>query len=300
MKTPDINQRIMASYKLLQSDAFITREKFEAIRILVKGIDTQVDKALHACSTALAHLEKIQKNEIIELSAELLPETTEEEKKRKKALLLFIRSWQQLQVEITRVKSELEAANQSDNAHSHSHNQMIHYSKIAAFAKGPFGILTLAAIAIVGVQLFLANNRTHTLSNNNTPVITQQPVSITTIITADDDTILSFWVKEGKVETNGNQLIWSIHIHREDAEIRKKDIHIPATGAVVTAELRSKTGTTSLTGTVGGDGWVHWTQPLPRFETSLYIIDVKGDLAWAAKDQTFWKERPLATYKPGL
>lgn len=145
----ETKEKVAAALKLLQEDS-TTKEKFESIQKLLMGVNPRLDQTLIKVSKAWGDLEKIEEGEIIELSAENLPENTEEEKKRKKRLLLFIRFWKDLKTEVERVKSELENS-KPDGKES--------FSKITSFAKGPFGIITILAVIIVGSLIFTGNNR---------------------------------------------------------------------------------------------------------------------------------------------
>ncbi len=114
-------------------------------------------------SALLATLQKMQDGDVITLSAEALPEDTEERKKRKKALILFINSIKDLKSEIKRVEIELSKTKQNGK------DQTTNWGKIVAGAKGPFGLITIAALIIVGVSFFVT-------TKNNTPPM-QQPQS---------------------------------------------------------------------------------------------------------------------------
>lgn len=151
MQTRETKEKILAAHKLLFEET-TTREKFESVRTLITGINSHVDKALATCSEALTDVEKFKQGEIIELGIEHLPENTEEEKERKRRALLFIRSWKQLRSEVERVKEELEAQQESSAA-----QRVDGFGRIVAAAKGPFGIVTLAAVVIVGTLAFINN-----------------------------------------------------------------------------------------------------------------------------------------------
>lgn len=148
----DSRERILAAQKILLEET-TTKEKFEAIRALIKGINPHIDKLLAESSKAISNLEKVQKGDVIQLSAEALPEETEEEKKRKRAVLLFIKSWKDLQSEIERVRSEFSKERQTLT------EQASNFGRIISLAKGPFGIVTIAAVVIVGVSLFLSSQK---------------------------------------------------------------------------------------------------------------------------------------------
>lgn len=138
-----------AAHKLLLEES-TTHEKFEAIRTLIKGINPEIDAKLQETSQAMADYEKLHRGEIIELSAEKLPEETEEQKKRKKALLFLIRSWKQLQSEVERVQAEFEKSQQSGDKPQDT------FSRILKGAKGPIGIITILAVIIVSALAFFS------------------------------------------------------------------------------------------------------------------------------------------------
>lgn len=169
--TEEKKEKIEASYKLLQQ-ADISIETFNQIRKLLKGFNPQIDEKLEMAAKALAGYEKFQAGEYVELSAEHLPETTEKEKKRKKALLFFIRSWKQLKGEVERVKNELQNSDGEDKQKS-GENQLQGFGKILASAKGPFGLITIAAILIVGAFSLLKSNKSDSIK---IPIPTVSPV----------------------------------------------------------------------------------------------------------------------------
>lgn len=157
MDLRDTKKRVEAAYKLL-TDETTSKEKFESIRTLIKDINPKLDSLLENTSKILSDIEKFQKGDTIILSAEHLPENTEEEKERKRKLLLLINSYRELSTETKRIKAELE------NNNSSSSDKLESAGKIIAFAKGPFGLITLVAIIIVGASIFFAgqgdNNKT--------------------------------------------------------------------------------------------------------------------------------------------
>lgn len=139
-------ERAEAAYKLLQEDA-TTFDKFQQILTLAKGINPKIDQLLESASKEISRIKKIQQGEVIELSAEALPENTEEEKKRKKFILLFIKYWKQLQSEINRVRLEMGSEKMDTGS-----GKVESIGRIAAFAKGPFGVITI--VAVVAIVLF--------------------------------------------------------------------------------------------------------------------------------------------------
>ena len=144
MNTQESHKRMMAAYALL-AESTTTREKFNHISTLIRGIHPHVDTALEKSHEALSTLDTIQEGDVITLSAERLPESTEEEKKRKKMLLLFIKSWKDLQSEIGRVSAEMN--NPQANAQQGSR-----WWRIVKKAKGPLGVITVIAVGIVALQ----------------------------------------------------------------------------------------------------------------------------------------------------
>lgn len=137
----DYKKRIDSAYKLL-SGTSTTVEKFESVRVLIKGVNPKIDVLLTECSKHLTTIGKIQANQIVELTAENLPEQTEKDKKRKKAILLFIKSFKDLKSEVERVRTEFQNSNQQGKINT--------ASRIGLSAKGVFGLLTIAAVVIVG------------------------------------------------------------------------------------------------------------------------------------------------------
>lgn len=144
----DAQQRIEASYKLLITDT-TTRQKFDHIRTMIRGINPKIDELLEAASHALSAYEKLTTADVITLSVDLLPEQSEEQKKRKKALVFFIQSWNQLKSEVERIKTEFE-----HNQHGNTNEKLQSAGRIATLAKGPFGIITIVAIIIAGILLY--------------------------------------------------------------------------------------------------------------------------------------------------
>ena len=174
MDPGDAKEKFLAASKLLSVET-TTVEKFEEVRKLIKGTHPRIDRLLESCSETISKIEKLQKGAVIELAAESLPEKTEEEKRRKKILLLFIKNWKELQEEIERVKKELDG-NQTKN----TQERVKSFGKIAAFAKGPFGIITILAILVVSVLIFSedkTSSTTTSIANSASPSLSQSPSS---------------------------------------------------------------------------------------------------------------------------
>lgn len=156
MNSKDFQKRFEEAYKLLTQET-TNREKFESIRVLIKGYNPKIDSALAKVSNVLSDVEKLQKREYIELGAENLPENTEDEKKRKKAIVAFIRYWKELASEVERVRNGFLEKENGDS--KNSIEQIESSAKILKFAKGPFGIITIAAVAIVAIFGFINSQK---------------------------------------------------------------------------------------------------------------------------------------------
>ncbi|AKM78802.1 MAG: hypothetical protein UX85_C0004G0187 [Candidatus Beckwithbacteria bacterium GW2011_GWB1_47_15] len=145
MEARDFKQRLKAAESLLAQKT-TSRTKFEAARKLISGINPTLDAKLKRVAKVLATVEKIKKGKVIELAAERLSAGTPEQKKRKKKLLLLINAWKDLKAEVGRVRSEFEKPDAKGMA------------QLAAYAKGPLGLVTAAAAVVVGAGWWLSQN----------------------------------------------------------------------------------------------------------------------------------------------
>lgn len=160
-------KRFEAAQKLLSQET-ISLERFKAIQDLIGGFNSKLDQTLDSCSKELGKIEKIQKGEVIELSAQHLPENTEEEKRRKRLILLFLKNWGKLKAEVKRVRSELEQTKTQGKVQTSG--------KIAAYAKGPLGIITLVAVLVVGFTLLQPKtNPKEKETTAPTPILSGKP-----------------------------------------------------------------------------------------------------------------------------
>lgn len=154
-------------------------EKLESLNIILKGLNPKLDQALKHCAENFSKVEKLQSGDVISLTAESLPENSEEEKRRKKAILALIRSWEDLKSEVERVKSELDSSD-SLNQQAQSAGRIMH------FAKGPFGLITAAAVLIVGFLAFTNLNKNpqtqNPASQSSAPAVTSSGSKIKVII----------------------------------------------------------------------------------------------------------------------
>jgi len=166
MDKSDVQARMQAAFKLLSQDA-VTTDTFDQIKTLLKGVNPQLDKKLTTISQVLAKYKKISNKEIIELTAEHLPEKTAEQKKRKKALLLLINGWDDLKSEVKRLQHEFQKPQETHQEKMHS------FGRIVAGARGPFGIGTLVALVVIGVMMFGSNNNVAETAQDVSPAPTQ-------------------------------------------------------------------------------------------------------------------------------
>lgn len=214
MNISDTKQRYLEAYKLLSEES-TNLDKFESIRKLIFGLNPKVDKILNSCSETLSKIEKLQKGEVIELTAEGLPEDTEEEKKRKRTTLLFIRSWKGLQSEVERVKSELESGDGQESLEQKVQSG----TKIVSFAKGPFGIITILATIMVGIFI-IVNSQSQ--APQTIPQATPAEVkSKTQVINFNDKKIPLSELTTGvgsECLTNGNP---ASHYHAKDHQVAR-------------------------------------------------------------------------------
>jgi hypothetical protein len=140
----DSRKRIASAQKLLL-ETTTSLEKFTAIRTILAGYNPKIDELLARADHELATLSKIYDGKLIELGLEHLPEETEEEKKRKRALVAFLATWKDLSGEVSRVATELDTINSSNDVSAQARSG----GKILTDAKGAFGIVTIVAVGIV-------------------------------------------------------------------------------------------------------------------------------------------------------
>lgn len=155
----NFNEKLLAANRLLNNET-TSREKFEHIRTLIKGLNPKLDKTLENCSKALSKIEDLKEGDILELSAENLAENTEKEKRRKKALLFFIKNYRDLQNEVKRAQSELgESKGKSGSENVQS------IAKLLTSFKGAFGLITVVAIIVASILLLAKSKPADKVSN---------------------------------------------------------------------------------------------------------------------------------------
>jgi len=165
-------EKIRAALDLLMEET-TSIAKFEKVRTIISGINPKIDKALNEVSSAIKNLKKIENIEVIDLSLEALPENTEKEKKRKKLLLSLFSSWKNLRSEVERVQNLYEKGESDGQISTSEHASIL--GKIFGFAKGPFGLVTIAAAIIAG-GLILLNSISVTIVIKNQGCNPIQPI----------------------------------------------------------------------------------------------------------------------------
>lgn len=173
-----IRDRLRAADKLLQGET-TTLGQVQSVRTILKGLNPKLDTLLTSCTNALSNLdklEKLQKGDVITLSAEVLPETTEKEKKRKKALLLFLAQWKQLKGEVARIEKEL--GNTQSGGTKTSTQKTMGLGRILGYAKGPLGLITVVAAGLVFLNA--TSVKIHITNDGCSPVtpVTSVPIRI--------------------------------------------------------------------------------------------------------------------------
>ena len=149
MNYKEVQKRLDAAQRIVNASS-TTPDKIRSLATLLSGINPNLDAALKEVNRSFATLEKMEKMEIITLTVEAIPEITEKDKRRKKFLLLFLKSWHDLQKETVRVEAELKELDK----HPHDQGaQMNALGNVFGMAKGPLGIVTVVAVAAVAVQM---------------------------------------------------------------------------------------------------------------------------------------------------
>jgi hypothetical protein len=137
-----IAKRLAAAQEILAAER-IDKATFESFRKLLSGIDPKLDTVLSAAGKAFKQADQLLKGDVLELMLENIPDVTPEDKKRKKAILFFLKFWNDLKSEVARVEKEM-----SDAKATHTSP----VGKIASLAKGPLGVITLIAVAVVALK----------------------------------------------------------------------------------------------------------------------------------------------------
>jgi hypothetical protein len=141
----DFKDKFSAAEQLL-SQTTTTREKIASLTSLLTGAHPKLDNVLKPLQKQLANLGSIAQGDVIQLSADNLPEHTEEDKKRKRALLLFIKTWKDVQTEFARVKTEFEKAEAQGGQDANM------WGRIFGAVKGPLAIATVIAVGAAALH----------------------------------------------------------------------------------------------------------------------------------------------------
>lgn len=163
MKYQDALNRLQAAQAFF-SETSLSKEKFDALRKLLKGTHPAIDHAFGKVSREWDKIIRIEQGDVIGLVAHELPQHTEEEKKRKKRLLLFISLWKDLNKEVIRVKGEFVKSSGEKPSQSTTSS----WGNILAGAKGPLGLVTAVAVGWVllestAVEITIANRGCDTM-----------------------------------------------------------------------------------------------------------------------------------------
>lgn len=135
-------KRLHAALELLDKRE-LNRATFDQVRTLLSGLNNKLDHTLESASKAYKQIEQMQKSDVVELVLESIPDVTPEDKKRKKAILFFLKFWKDLKSEVARIEKELNV--HEGKAHS--------AAKIVSRAKGPLGLITLAALVVAVMKV---------------------------------------------------------------------------------------------------------------------------------------------------
>lgn len=163
----DHPKRLSAALKILDVNT-ASLEKIESLGTLLKDFDPKLNQIISRSKKIISDIKKIQSGDLIELGIENLPARDEKEKKRKKLILLLLKNWRELKSEVKRLDKEL--SNQLE---------VSNYGRIIKFAKGPFGLVTLAALVIIGISAMSFNKGTQ--KSEETIIPTQQKAKIKVI-----------------------------------------------------------------------------------------------------------------------
>lgn len=141
-----IREKILAASRLLAEDA-TTVDKAQQVKQLLQGLNPRLDRLATEAVKAISKIENIAQGDVVELSVDNLPEKTPERKKRKKYMLLFLKYRRQLQDEVARIEKELAADSGSSPT-----GRTAGWSRVIGWAKGPLGLITMLAAAIVWLK----------------------------------------------------------------------------------------------------------------------------------------------------
>lgn len=134
-------KKIKVALELLGEET-TTIGKIEKVLAMLPGINPKVDKIIADSHEIIEKINKISEGAVLELSAEKLPDKTKIQKQRKKLILLLLTNWKSLGGEIGRINSLVSTAGTTATT-------SVKTAKILATMKGPLGVVTIGAAAIV-------------------------------------------------------------------------------------------------------------------------------------------------------
>jgi hypothetical protein len=161
-------KRLAAVQEILASER-VDKATFESLRKLLQGIDPKLDAVLGAAGKAFKHADQLLKGDVLELMLGNILDVTPEDKKRKKAILFFLKFWNDLKSEVARVEKEM------NNARTNHTNPI---GSIVSLAKGPLGIITLIAAAVVALKVTEVSVRIQNVGCRPITPVTNMSVSI--------------------------------------------------------------------------------------------------------------------------
>ena len=134
-------KRVRAGLELLCEET-TSLDKICKAATMLSRISPEMDGKLGKISEIAQKLKAVSEGDVIGLSAEKLPEKTKLQRKRKKLMLMLLTHTKDL-------KSEVERINAAKTA--------VGGGKILATMKGPLGLVTIGAAAIVAVGAWLSS-----------------------------------------------------------------------------------------------------------------------------------------------
>ena len=169
-KLTEIQAERLKTARDLLLEPTTTLDKIQKVAELARGFSPKTDKHLEAIIKISGKLQKVKSGDVINLSLEEMPEKTEKRKKRKKMLVLLLAHWRNLGSEVERISGLTAKAGAAGST------KAVETAKIAATAKGPLGVITIAAAGIVAVTSFL-NSRAVTVAIKNEGCRPIRPIS---------------------------------------------------------------------------------------------------------------------------
>jgi hypothetical protein len=141
-------EKIKTALSLLCEDS-TTLGKVEKVLALLPGIDPKTDKIISSSKEIIAKINQVGGGEVVELSLDKLPEKTKKQKKLKKLIILLLSNWKSLGSEVARINEVVSTTGTAATG--------VKTGKILATMKGPLGIVTIGAAAIVAGSKLLSN-----------------------------------------------------------------------------------------------------------------------------------------------